>query len=336
MRVLVTGATGYVGHAFAKYLVTQGSRLGVDTVRVSGRQAAAAADLVAQGAEWMAGDLNDASSCQALVAGMDVVVHCAGVNGLSGPARNYVVNVQGTANVLTAARAAGVRRLVNVGTASIYFDFSDRSDVREDDVPARLPDHYARSKYAAESALLAAHGDGIETISLRPCFVSGYGDRRILPRWIALHQSGNLMRIGDGRNMLDFTAIDNMVDALWLAMTAPAASCGRAYNISNGDPVNIWNFIDGLMDDLGMELVTAHIPYRLAYGIGAVVEMATRVLRREPPLSRLGVAIMAKTFILNIDAAREQLGYRPRMTNSQMRADFCAWWRALEHAAARG
>ncbi|RMF13427.1 MAG: NAD-dependent epimerase/dehydratase family protein [Candidatus Dadabacteria bacterium] len=328
MRVLVTGAGGFLGGAFAGAALDDQLQAPVASLRVTARREQAIARFAQKGAQVVVGDLEDAEFCEKACRGIDAIVHCAGRSGLSAPMKTFAVNISTTRNMLRAAQRAGVQRFINIGTPSVGFNFRDQEQVREDQIPKRLADNYSRSKLIAEQEVLAANSDGLTTLSLRPRFTSGYGETNILGRFARMHAAGRFRRIGDGQNRVDFTAVGNVVQAIDLALAATAGRVGgEAFNITNGAPVQLWPFLDSVMQRLDLGSIPGRTPYAVARMAGAVVEGATRLFGKEPPVSRLGAAIMARTFTLDIGKARDRLGYMPRQTNEQMTDDFIRWWK---------
>ncbi len=328
MRLLVTGASGFLGHALSQKVLAEPGRLNIRQLLVAGRRPEALADLERQGAKVLVGDLCQPGFAQSAVADVDAVVHCAGLSGLGGPLSQYSANTIGTENLLRACLASKAKKFVNVGTPSIYFDYTDRLQITENDVPSKLADNYAISKYASEKQLLDANNDDFWTMSLRPRFTSGSGDTNILPRFIALQQQGALKQIGSGNNLVDFTAISNMVQAFEKALIAPQNAWGQAYNITNGDPVSLWPFLRSLMAKLELGEIKGKVPPKLAMNAGALSERVARLRNKQPQVTKLGAALACTSMTMSIEAARKNLGYEPLQSNESMLDDFVAYWQS--------
>lgn len=326
MKILVTGASGFIGGRFARFALEQGL-----DVRVNGRRAEGVQHLISRGAEFIQGDLTDAELVQQLCEGVEAVVHCAGAVGVWGDyAHFHRGNVTLTEHVVDACLRQKVRRLVHLSSPSIYFDGRAHVGVREDQLPRRFSDHYGRTKFLAEQRVFAAQREGLEVLALRPRFVTGAGDTSIFPRLIAMQRKGRLSIIGNGLNKVDFTSVHNLNAALLCALRAEGAALGKPYNISNGEPVPLWDVVNYVLRRLDLPPVTRHLPFGLAYGVAALNEGICRVLpgRPEPSLFRLGVAVMARDFSLDISRAREYLGYQPQASLWDALDEFCAWWQA--------
>ncbi|MBU3742728.1 MAG: NAD-dependent epimerase/dehydratase family protein [Candidatus Kapabacteria bacterium] len=277
------------------------------------------------------GDLTDADYCARLVDGADIIVHCAAMSRPYGPYTAFhAANVVATQRLLDAANAAGVRRVVNIGTPSIYATGRDRYDVSEaEPLPERMINHYAATKRDAEQIVLRANGRSAETISLRPRAIIGGGDTVIMPRLLAAQAAGRLRVIGGGTNVADLTTVRNVIEAVLCAMRAPASACGRAYNITNGEPVDLWKTIGVTMSMLGRTPPSRRIPKGVALAAAALSELLHHVLRRpgEPSLTRHGVQVLATAVTLDITAARDMLGYVPVQNTLDGITEFCEWYR---------
>ncbi|MCG8671262.1 MAG: NAD(P)-dependent oxidoreductase [Pseudomonadales bacterium] len=325
MKVLITGATGFVGKSYAMHLLQR------EDVEVygSGRQAQKGEALRQRGVHFFCGDLLDVPYVEHMCKQMDVVIHCAGKSGVWGDFETYYnANVVPTENLIQACQKSGVSRLVFLGTPSIYFDHRDHINISEDYLPRRFVDNYARTKYQAECKALEAHSDQFGVVSLRPRLVVGKGDTSFLPRIIEAHQEGKLKRIGTGRNVISVTSADNLMQALDCCVFGPETGLGTAYNIADAEPVKIWSVIDELFSILNMPKVEQQVPYWLAAGAAEVVESSFKLLRRnqEPPLLKTKISVMAKSFTLNIEKARRQLAYRPKNNFQESLIQFAHDW----------
>lgn len=328
MKILVTGASGFIGGRFARFALEQGL-----SVRVNGRRAEGVEHLVKRGAEFVQGDLADPELVQRLCAGVEAVVHCAGAVGVWGRYQSfYQANVTVTENVVEACLKQKVRRLIHLSSPSIYFDGRAHVDIKEEQVPTRFSDHYGATKYLAEQKVFGAQEFGLEVLALRPRFVTGAGDTSIFPRLIEMQRKGRLAIIGNGLNKVDFTSMQNLNDALFSALLAAEPALGKAYNISNGAPLPLWDVVNYVLRQMQLPPVTRHMPYGLAYAAAMLNEGVCKLLpgRPEPGLFRLGVAVMAKDFSLNIGRAREYLDYDPRVSVWTALDEFCQWWQAQQ------
>jgi 2-alkyl-3-oxoalkanoate reductase len=326
MRVLVTGATGFLGGALARRLKARG-----DNVTVMGRSPARLAELAQEGMRPLQGDLADAGFIRAACQGQEVVFHAGALSSAWGPAQAfYRSNVLGTRSVIAGCADAGVQRLVYVSTPSIYFRFESRLDVAEDaPLPHRPANAYARTKLLAEAEIDQAFAHGLPVITIRPRAIFGVGDNAILPRLVTRLQEGRLRVIGDGRNITDLTYVENVVDALLLCAEATAACLGRKYNITNGEPLPLWGLVQKLCAALGLAYPRRKISYPAAMALASTLEVVHRCLpgQPEPLLTRYMVGVLAKSTTLDIRAARRDLGYAPRVSVEEGFERFVHAWR---------
>lgn len=324
MRILVTGASGFIGGRFARFALEQGLE-----VRVNGRRAEGVEHLVRRGAQFMPGDLADPELAHRVCHGVEAVVHCAGAVGTWGRYQDfYQGNVVVTENVVEACLKQQVRRLVHLSSPSIYFNGRSRLDIREDQVPRRFHDHYGATKHLAEQKVFGAQEFGLEVLALRPRFVTGAGDASIFPRLLHMQHKHRLAIIGNGLNKVDFTSVHNLNDALLNALFADEQALGQAYNISNGQPLPLWDAVNYVMRQMHLPQVTQYRSYGLAYSVAALNEAACMLWpgRPQPTLSRLTMQVMSKDFTLDISRARQHLDYRPRVSLWTALDEFCAWW----------
>ncbi len=323
MNALVTGGGGFLGGRIARTLVERG-----DAVTVLGRREYP--DLQAAGIATIQADVRDAGAVASACRGMDVVFHAAACVGIWGPRRTFwQVNVEGTRNVIAACRRAGVPRLVFTDDELCGVDESHP-------YPPRHLAHYPASKAAAERLVLAANNPALATVALRPHLIWGPGDPHLIPRVVERARQGRLVQVGDGRNLVDVTYIDNAAEAHVLAADPlhPGAACaGRAYFISQGEPVCLWPWLNDLLAKLGAPGTTRTISYNTAYRLGRCCELVWSGLhlRTEPPMTRFLASQLARSHYFDITTARRDLGYKPRVLMSDGLDRVVAW---LAHRSA--
>lgn len=314
MKALVTGGGGFLGSAIARRLLARG-----DAVRCLAR--GAYPELAAEGVELHRGDLADLACVRQAVEGCDAVFHVAAKAGVWGPYAEYhAANVLGTENVVTACRAAGVGKLVYTSTPSVTFAGKDEEGVDES-IPyaERFLCHYPSTKARAEVHVLAANGPDLATVALRPHLIWGPGDNHLVPRILARAKAGRLKLVGPGDKRVDSTYIDNAADAHLLACDAlaPGAPCaGRAYFISNGEPMALGALVNRILEAAGLPPVTRSVPAGVAYAAGAVMELVYGALRRkdEPLMTRFVARQLSTAHWFNISAAKRDFGYEPSVS----------------------
>lgn len=325
MKILVTGASGFIGGRFARFALEQGL-----SVRVNGRRPEGVQHLIKRGAEFIQGDLADPDLAHRLCRDVEAVVHCAGAVGVWGSREHFHQgNVVLTQNVIEGCLGQKVRRLVHLSSPSVYFDGQSHVGLKEEQVPSRFVDHYGATKYRAEQKVFEAQEFGLEVIALRPRFVTGAGDTSIFPRLIEMQRKGRLFIIGNGLNKVDFTSMQNLNDALFSSLLAAGPALGKVYNISNGAPVPLWDVVNFVLRQFDLPPVTRHMPYAMAYAAATLNETLCKLLpgRPEPSLFRLGVAVMARDFSLDIGRARQYLDYDPQVPIWTALEEFCTWWK---------
>jgi nucleoside-diphosphate-sugar epimerase len=255
------------------------------------------------------------------VVGVDVVFHVAARAGVWGRYADYfATNVTGTENILAACRKHGVQKLVYTSTPSVVHTGVDLEGVDESiPYPKHFDAAYPETKALAEKAVLAANGPDLATVALRPHLIWGPGDPHLIPRLLARAREGKLRRIGSRAVKVDVTYIDNAADAHLLAAEklAPGSPVsGKTYFISNGEPVELWGFIDRILAEAGLPPITRTVSAWKARLAGRVLEWVYRGLRLpgEPSMTRFVANQMSTSHWYNISAARRDLGYEPRVS----------------------
>lgn len=312
--VLVTGGGGFLGTALIKMLVQRG----LPVRSLCRRRYAQLEDL---GVEQIAGDVADAPVVHRAIDGCQTVFHTAAKAGIWGSDQEYErINVQGTHNVIAACRASGSRRLIYSSSPSVVFNGRDMEGVDET-VPysARYEAAYPQTKARAEQIILAANSPELATISIRPHLIWGPGDNNLLPRILARARRGQLRKIGRRDPLIDPIYIDNAAEAHLLAadrLEAGSPIAGRTYFVTQGETIPLWNMINNFLKAAGLAPVKRSVSLPVAIAAGGFLELAYVLSRRghEPPMTRFLARQLSTTHWFNIDAARRDLGYHPRVS----------------------
>ena len=311
MKVFVTGGSGFVGRNLISALVARG-----DTVVALARSLSAMQTVRGLGAEPQAGDLVDVDAMKAGMSGAELVFHCAAkVDDWGDPAEFHRVNVEGTAHVIEAARAAGVRRLVHVSTEAVLADGTPIHDADETRPRASKPiGLYPWSKGEAEAVALAANGKGLDVVVVRPRLIWGKGDTAVLPKILEVMRKGQFAWIGGGQYLTSSCHVRNVCEGALLA--AARGKPGEIYFLTDGAPVEFREFITAMARSQGVEPGERKIPRGLVYALAAIGEFIWRTFRLKgsPPVSRTAILLAGEQVTVNDAKARRELGYRGLVT----------------------
>ncbi len=309
--ILVTGGGGFLGGAIVRKLCERGDR-----VRVIGRRRYPW--LEAAGVDCLQGDIADATSCRKAVAGCAGVIHTAAIPGVWGDyAVYYNANYLGTKNLLDAARAEGLTRFLYTSTPSVVHG---GHGISGGDESLPYPDHYltpyAATKALAEKLVLASNAPDLTTAAIRPHLIFGPGDTQLIPKLLARAKAGTLRIIGDGRNRISVSYVQNVADAHILAydrLTPKSPVAGQAYFVNEPEPVNCWDFINRIVTGAGLPRIAKSVPAGVAYGAGWLCEAFGKLTRRrdDPRLTRFLVTQLSTDHWFIVDKARRDLGWEP-------------------------
>jgi 2-alkyl-3-oxoalkanoate reductase len=311
-KVLVTGGGGFLGSAIVKRLVKRN-----DHVRSFSRNRYP--ELASMGIEQIQGDIRDNTAMEQALKGVDLVFHTAAKAGIWGNYSDYYkTNVTGTQNVIAGCKKHNITRLIYTSSPSVVFNGTDMAGVNESvPYPSKYQAHYPKTKAIAEQNVIRAAGQGLLTIILRPHLIWGPRDKHFVPRIIS--RAKRLIRVGNGKNLVDTVYIDNAADAHILAADGleknPKLS-GNMYFISQGDPVYLWEMINHILKAGGLAPVKRSMPRRMAWLMGFILEFAYRTfnISTEPRMTRFLADELAKAHWFDISAAEKDLGYTPRVS----------------------
>lgn len=314
---LVTGGGGFVGKAIASQLLANGVE-----VRVIGRHHYPAIEEL--GGRCYVGDICNSRLLDQAAQGVDAVFHVAALAGIWGRKELYhQTNVAGTENVIASCQNQSVPTLVYTSTPSVVFN---RSDIKGGDetlpYPKQFLCHYAHTKVIAERKVLAAHSETLATCALRPHLIWGPGDPHLLPRLLEKGRKQELKQVGDGTNMVDISYIDNVAYAHILAaenLLSSGTAGGKAYFISQGEPVNLWNWIGELYKEMDVPQISNKVIFPVAYTVGGIMEVIHNFfsIHKEPKMTRFLAEQLAKSHYFSINNAQRDFGYEPLVSTSE-------------------
>jgi nucleoside-diphosphate-sugar epimerase len=331
MKVLVTGATGFIGRHVAETLASKGH-----AVRAVVRNPARAEPLAACGCEVVRGDLLDAASLVSAARGVDVAVHSAAQVGEWGTWRQFrEANVAGTQNLLDAVEKARPERLVHVSSVAVYG--RQRGEKLAETTPYRGGGgRYCDTKLGAESAVWERHRAGrLRASVVRPCTVYGPYDWKLVPKLADALRARRLPLIGGGGHVAPIVNIRDVVDLVVACATRPEA-VGEAFNCASDEGTTWRAFLEKLAALLGAPPPRIAVPTWLLYGIGAVLETAWQLAgaRKAPLLTRFGVALVGTPVTYDVAKAERVLGWRPQVKLAEGLAETVRWMEG-ERAAPR-
>eukprot|EP00808_Paulinella_micropora_P005106 g38709.t1 len=338
---VVTGGSGFVGQRLVEMLQERGCERVVSfnieptpaDARVHPSIVYIQGDLInlptVQRALQMASDFASGRDC--------CVFHLAALVGPFHPEYLYdKVNIQGTENVITAAKELGIGKVVFASSPATRMDFSDCSGLNEEDF--RHKNHgeysrnfthaYARTKAASEKLVTDANdGKSLLTIAVAPHQVYGPGDRLFFPHLLSVAKTGKLRIFGNGLNWISVTYIDNYCHGLLCAhdsLHPSSPSLGRYYVVTDGPPVKMWEWIDQTIVDVGLSSLSSRfalpedlmevlgwLAYHAALLTAALTGQPRHLMIKKFTLSPFTVKMLLIDRWFKIDAAIEDLGYQP-------------------------
>lgn len=333
MRILVTGAHGFIGSHLCERLLAGGHRVRAMVTpwgKLENLDSVAAHPLL----EMVRADVTDPQTLRGSCEGVEAIVHAAAKVGDWGPSRPLMeVNAGGTANLLEEARRARTSRFVLVSSVAVhrYRGFRDADAEKTPRDNTSLP--YARSKIAAEDAVFSWSGEGaVVRPGLWPFGPRDPQLRRVANALLA----GRLPLVGRGDRLLNTAYVENLVQGLELAATAPLLP-RRAYVVADEGAPSWAEVLGELARLLGSSPPRLHLPPSAARLAGALGEAIWSVLApaREPPLTRYRASLMQRDVHFAIEPAKQELGYRPEFSWQQGLASSVASDVVLRNMAAR-
>lgn len=317
IRVLITGGGGFVGRALSCRLVALG-------YLVSSFSRNSYSELEQLGVKQFQGDLANKYQVQKALENQDIVFHVAARAGFWGSDQEfYKTNVQGTRNIVNGCKKLGIKKLIYTSSASVVFQGQSIENGSADlPYPRKGQNAYARTKAQGEKLVLQGNSDTLMTLALRPHIIWGPGDQHLVPRLLKNAKSGKLRIIGSGKNKVDTVYIDNLIDAHVLALEAldhQPACRGKAYFITNNEPVHLWELINRILEIHQMPVLKKKISYPIALTLARLSSSFYRIFlpKKEPLLQPYLVHELALSHWFDGSESHRDLGYSPRINMDQ-------------------
>ena len=311
MRNLITGATGFVGSHIAERLKKEGE----DVVALV-RQTSNTKFLESIGIKLVYGDLTNLESVKKAMKGIDKVYHSAAIVGeWISHKEAHQINVEGTKNLLESAKTEKVKQFIYISSLAVL-GMKDHHGTPPYDPYLKSHDPYIDTKIDSEKLVLGYHGVyDLPVTVVRPGFIFGPRDPKLLPRILERLKNNKFMFIGDAKNKMNIIYIDNLVDAILLAGRNKRA-IGRIYNVTNGSNITIEEFVSKITDLWNLKKPEKHIPKGLAYLACCFLEGFTALVKsKNPPyITKTRVKFLSLNLDFDISKTIEDLGYNPKVS----------------------
>lgn len=335
MKVLVTGAAGFLGGHLVDMLIERG-----DEVRALVRPVEDASRLrKLPGVEVVQGDLTNAASLKRAVQSVQCVYNVAAKTGPWGLERQYnAVNVWGVADLIMAAMEAGVRRIVHTSSITVYGHHLHGLVTEEH--PFFAEDNpYSRTKIAGEKLIDdMVKGRGAPVVIVRPAWIYGPRDNASFGRFVALIDAGKGFMIGSGKNVLPIVYVRDVAQGLIQAGNAGESAVGRAYTLADDRRVTQEEYLNMIADFLDVPHLTRHYPYAAMFGAGRTAELLWRALGRRkaapPPVTTYGVTLLGGNQVFSIERAHRELGYEPQYDYIRGLSEGVKWYQEQKRGQA--
>ncbi len=330
MKVLVTGAAGFLGGHLVDMLIERG-----DEVRAMVRPVEDAGYLrTLAGVEVVNGDLTNADSLKRAVNGVERVYNVGAKTGPWGPESVYrAINVYGLSDLIHAAMDAGVQRIVHTSSITVY-GHSLHGTVNEDH-PFHAEDNpYSRTKIEGEKLIAdLVENQGAPVVIVRPAWIYGPRDTASFAKYVSRVESGKFFFVGSGKNIVPTVYVRDVAQGLIKAGDAGNEVIGRAYTLANDEHITQATYLNTIADVLGVSPVSLKVPFSALYMAGRGAELAWQAMGRRnaapPPLTTYGITLQGGDQQFSIDKARRELGYAPQFNIKQGVVEGVKWYRSL-------
>jgi nucleoside-diphosphate-sugar epimerase len=322
MKCLVTGGTGFTGSHLTRRLLQRGYQV----VALDNQPGLFSAELKSLGAEILIGSITDRRCVDRAIRGCEVVHHVAAAfRKINLPKKVYWdVNVEGTRYLLQAALEAGVKNFVNCSTCGVHGDV--KAGEATEDSPIAPEDYYQFTKYEGEKVIAECVGNGMSIVTLRPTAIYGPGDPERFLMLFKMVSKGRFLMFGSGEAHYHPLYIQNLVDAFELGAAVENGQ-GEAYLIGDERHYSLNELVRAIARTLGTPLNIRRVPFWPLWSAALLCEVGYKPFRVDPPLFRRRVDWFRQNRAFNIEKAKKELGYRPRIGLEEGLARTAEWYR---------
>ena len=315
MKILVTGATGFLGYHICELLLNEGHEVYNFSRSISN-------ELNELGVKTIQGDLQNSSDIKKALNGIEAIFNTASKVGMWGKWEDfYNINYLGTKNLVDEAKEQGIKVLVHTSTPSVVFGMDSIENGDETlPYPNEYLSLYAKSKSLGEEYVLKSSSDTFKVCSIRPHLIYGKRDKNIIPRLVEARKKNKLKIIGDGSNIVDIIHVSNAAHAhidAFKELLGDSKNNGKAYFIGQESPVILWDFINRILSKKNLPPVKKQISVRTSYIIGYIVEIflkAFKIYNIHPPMTRFVALQLGTSHFFSHASAKEDFGYKIRVT----------------------
>ncbi|MDO8536529.1 MAG: NAD-dependent epimerase/dehydratase family protein [Candidatus Omnitrophota bacterium] len=311
MKNLVTGATGFVGSHIAERLVGKGE----DVIALV-RKTSNTVFLSGKGVKFAYGDINDLDSLKNAMRGIDIVYHSAALaDEWISPKEARRVNVEGTRNLLDAAREAKVKRFVFISSLAVL-GMRDHHGTPADAPYHKTGDSYIDTKIDSEQLVMDYYRKyGLPVTVVRPGFVFGPRDNKLIPRLSGRLGKKQFMFVGSGKNKINAVYVENLTDAI-ISAGLSVNAVGQKYNVTNDSGMTLEDLVFKITDIWKFERPKKHIPKFMAYLVCNILTGIARLTKaKEPPyITKTRIKFLSLNLDFDIKKTKDDLGYSPRVS----------------------
>lgn len=325
--ILVTGATGFLG----KYVIKESEKENVKIIAI-GRRENIGNSLKSDKTEFYKVDFSNIEELEKLFKShkIDKVIHAGALSSAWGKWEDfYNSNVLGTENIAKMCLKYNIKRLVYISSPSVYTEKRDRLNIKEDEVnETNELNYYIKTKIMSEKLLQDYIEKGLYTVILRPRGLIGIGDPSLIPRLLNANSKIGIPIFNEGKNLVDITCVENVAYACVLALNTENIK-GEVFNITNGEQAKFKDILENFLYAIDEKPKYLKLPFGLLYGVACITEKIFKTfnIEKEPTLTRYTVCTLGFSQTLNIEKAKEKLGYKPKITLEEGINAYGKWWK---------